>query len=308
MTRSVYVLVPTTITDAMLTSCTIAEPSASETAWVSAASYTLGDVVIRTTTHRKYEALITHTGVTTLPEDDEVNWLDIGPTARWAAFDGETSTASEGATPVTYVAEPGNFDAISFYGLEGSGIDVSVLDASGGTEVYSYTGDLQVLPLDWWDWFFGEIRQLTKLVLSDIPPYPTAEVTITITGSTTASVGMIAIGDYRSLIGDYTWGGPLHGASAEPKSFSQITTASDGTTRIRRGRSATDMRVRVVVPREAADYCLATLQDVLDVPCACIASTAQGYEGLNVFGLLNGSLVYDNNGHALLSLYQKGLV
>ena len=50
MGRGPYILKPTPITDAMLASCTVAEPAAGETAWTSAGTYALGDNCIRTTT------------------------------------------------------------------------------------------------------------------------------------------------------------------------------------------------------------------------------------------------------------------
>ena len=52
------VIPPIAITDSNLVSSTVAEPSAGETAWNAATSYTIGQVVIRTTTHRKYECQI----------------------------------------------------------------------------------------------------------------------------------------------------------------------------------------------------------------------------------------------------------
>jgi hypothetical protein len=304
------VLVPITITDSMLVSSTIAEPASGETAWVSGGTYALSDRRIRTTTHRVYECVKAHIGVTTLPENDTVNWLDVGPTLRWAAFDNEVSTPSSAVTPLTYVLQPGFFNAVAFYGMDGADISAIVKDAPGGTVIFSYSGSLQEPPIDWYEWLFSPIRPLSKLVLRDIVPYPEAELTISITATagTTVSAGMIAIGDMRLLIGDAEWGGTEYGATAEPVDFSYIKTEFDGTTSIKKRRNATDMRVRVVMPRESADYALSTMQEVLSVPAAWIATDAPGFAGLNVFGLGTGSLGYDSNGHAVFSIYVKGLV
>lgn len=304
------VLVPITITPTMLTSSTIAEPAAGETEWVSAASYTLGDLLIRTATHRVYEANITHTGRTALPENDGVYWRDVGPTAKWAAFDGEISTASTATTSMTYVLRPGPFNALIFYGLDGAAISVSEKNAPGGSVVYTYSGDLLSLPLDWYDWAFGIVKTRSKLILSGITPYADPELTITITAGTgtAVGVGLIAIGDLRPFIGDAEWGGTQPGATAEPVNYARISTDEDGTTRIRKGRAVTDMRVKVVMPRTSADYFLANVQDVLSTPVAVIATDAEGFDGLNVFGLLSGSMGYDSFGHAVFSGYVKGLV
>lgn len=310
--RDVSVLVPIGVDDAALTACSIAEPDTDETAWVSGDSYSVGDEVIRTSTHKVYRALTDHTGVSTAPEDDAANWREIRATNRWAAFDTEATTKSRATTSVSFTIVPDEFfNAIALYGLEGHTVHVVVKDEPSGAVVYEYgPADLQEAPLDWWDWLFGVIRARTKLVLPNIPPYIGAEVTITVEASTgvEVEVGMVCVGDLRNLLADSSRGGPLHGATAEPVDFSYINTATDGTTRIVRRRNATDMRVRVVVPREAADYMLATMQEVLATPAAWIASSASGYDGLNVFGLGSGSLSYENADHSIFSLYVKGMV
>ena len=308
---AIYILVAVTIDDAAMVDSSIDEPSASETEWVSGGTYVEGDVRIRTTSHRKYRAVDGHTGVTTLPEDDvaSVHWVDIGPTDRWAAFDIYVSTPSLGASPVTYVLHPGNFDGIWMGKLVGETVTVQVLDEPAGAEIFPETVYTLVdPPLDWWDWAFGAYRSSDKLVLSGIPPSSTAELRITIAGGTTCGAGMISIGDFRDLTAGLPDSGPLAGASAEPKTLSGITIADDGTLSIVRRRSGTDNRVEAVIAREASDYCLATLQEVLDVPCAVVASRSPGYAGLNVFGLVSASLVYLNAKRDLLTLTTKGIV
>lgn len=306
----INVLVPTKITDAMLTSSTIAEPSAGETEWVSGGTYVLGDPRIRTATHRVYKALIDHTGRTVPPENDPTYWDDYGPTNRWAAFDTEVSTASSIVTPLTYVLRPGFFNSIGFYGLNGADISVSVKDAPGGSVIYTYAGDLLNLPLDWYDWAFGPIKQRTKLLLSGILPYPDAELTLSITAATgvAVGVGMIAIGDFRSFLDGARWGGAEAGATAEPVNFSLVETNKFGTTKIIPGRTATDLRISVKMPSDAADYFLESVKDVLSTPCGWVVTEKPGYDGLNTFGLGAGPLRYNGKGHAQWAGYVKGLV
>lgn len=306
------VLIPTPITAAMLASSTIAEPAAGETAWVSAGTYAVGDLRIRTTTHRIYQCVTAHSGRTALPENDPTYWLDYGPTARWALFDNQVSTQSSIVTPLTVVLRPGFFNAMALYGLDGATLAVTVKDAPGGSVVHSETIDLTVPPLDWYDWAFGQIKPLTKAVLSGLTPYPDAELTITITAAAgvTVKAGMLVVGDFVSLVGDGDgdFGGTTYGATAEPVDFSYIKTDDFGNTSIVKRRNATDMRVKVVLPKSSADQALEIVQSVLSVPCAWIATEAAGYAGLNVFGLGSGSLSYEGPNHAELSLYVKGLV
>lgn len=304
------VLNPITLTDAMLSASSIAEPAASETAWVSAGTYALGDYRIRTTTHRVYKAKQAHTGRTALPEVDTDYWLDYGPTLRWSAFDQYTSTASTATTSLSYTLRPGFFNCLAFLGLDAGDIAVTVKDAPGGAVIYSFSGSLQEPPLDWYDYAFGTIKGLTKLILSGITPYPDPEVSITITAAAgvTVRVGMVAVGDLRSLLGEAEWGGTECGASAEPVTYSYIKTDEYGNTTIVRRHAATDLRVRVVMPRAYADAALVMVQDVLDVPCVWVATQADGYAGLTVFGLGSGQLSYDSFNHAVFNIAVKGMI
>lgn len=309
------ILVPITITDAMIGAGTsIAEPASGETAWVSAGPYVVGDRRIRATTHRVYECVQDHTGRTALPEADGAYWLDAGPTARYAPFDTYTSTAATATTSIAYVLNPGYFNAVSMYGLIGTQIVASIKDAPGGTEIYRYptsgTASLTEPPTGWYDYMFGKRRTIQKLVLSNLPIRPTAEMTITITTGSGGAVGigMINVGDLTPLLGDAEWGGVTGGASAEPTSYSYIKTNDDGTTTIKRRGKSTNLRATVVIPRQKADAALATVQQVLDVPVSWIATTSQGFDGLNVFGLGSCSMSYDSFGIATLQVNVKGLI
>lgn len=304
------ILIPTPITDAMLVSSTIAEPSAAETAWVSGTNYVVGDVRIRTTTHRRYEAQAAITGSTTPPEDDPTRWLDVGPTDRWALFDSEVSTQSRITTPLSYVLRPGFFNAIGLAGLDGALLTITVKDAPGGTVVDTRTLDLTEPPLDWYDWAFGRINALSKVVVDGFVPYPDAEVTLTITAATGVSVGagMLLLGDFVPLAGQGPFGGVQQGASAEPITYSYIATDEFGTTSIKRRKATTDLRCEVVMPRSEADNAVAVLQRVLDVPAFFVPAQAPGYSGLIVFGLGGGSVRYDSFNVAIASVFVKGMI
>ncbi|MBV5295520.1 MAG: hypothetical protein JZU58_24555 [Curvibacter lanceolatus] len=305
------ILVPLTITEAMLADCNIAEPAVGEVEWVSGAACALGDRRIRKATHRIYECVkAVAAGRTVLPEVDSEYWLDAGPTARWAAFDTEVSTQGRILSPLTYVLRPGFFNAIACYGLDGATLSVVVKDKPAGTVVFSKTLVLQEDPLDWYDWAFGAIKPLTRCLIRDLVPYPEAELTLSLTAPAGGVVGagMVVLGDLVPLVNADTWGGTQPGATAEPVTYSYIKTDDYGGTSIKRRRSATDMRFKLILPREQADYVLSVVQRVLDVPAAWIATDAAGFVGLNVFGLGSGSMSYDNAQTATFSGYVKGMV
>ncbi len=305
-----YLLEPITITESMLgAGTTIAEPGTGETAWVSGGSYTAGNYRIRTTTHRKYLCRVTHTGVTTLPEDDATNWADAGPTLRHAPFDTYISTPATATSTLTYVISPGFFDACALYGAVGSTYAVTVKDAPGGSIIATFSGSLYRKGPGWFNWAFGTRRSLSKQLLSDVPLRPTAEITITITGPSQVELGMVVLGRLIPLFGRAApFGGTLQGATAEPVTYSYINTDSDGTVSIVRRTKATGMRASVVLPTRFADQALELVQSVLDIPAALIATKSSGFDGLNVFGLVSGSLSYDGPNVSNLSLTVKGMI
>jgi hypothetical protein len=308
----VNILTPITITDAMLLAgTTVAEPAPSETAWASGGTYALGDLRIRTTTHRVYECVQAHTGRTALPEVDTAYWKSASPTLRWAPFDVYTSTAATGTTSMTFVLQPGYFNALAMYGLVGAAVAVSIKDAPGGTVIYSETVSLtEPAPGGWYEYLFVAPKTLTKVLLTDLPIRPTAELTVTVSAASGAAVGlgMLVVGDYRPMMGDADWGGAEYGATAEPVTYSYIKTNDDGTTTIKRRHKATNARVTVVLPKDQADAALAMVQEVLDVPVAWIATDVPGYAGLNVFGIGSGSLSYEGPGVARFQINVKGLI
>lgn len=305
------IITPITVTDAMIgAATTIAEPAAGETAWVSSGTYALGDRRIRTTTHRVYECVLAHTGRTALPEVDSAYWLEAGPTQRFAPFDVYTNTVATATTSLTFVVSPGFFNALSLYGINGATLTVTVKDAPGGANVFSYIGSLYEAAGGWYEYLFLPPAQITKQLLTGIPIRPQAEATITVSAAIGVAVGlgMIVAGDYAAVAGQTdTPAGTEFGASAEPVTSSYIEQDDDGTITIVRRHSATNMRGSVFMPRLAADAALKRVQDVLDVPVAVIATDVAGYSGLNVFGLLSGRMVYPNPASASLEYTVKGL-
>lgn len=305
-------LKPYTVTDAMLSSTTVAEPASGEVAWVSGAAYTAGDEVIRTTTHRRYIASQTHTGRTTAPELDAPYWNDVGPTKRWTPFDQYTSTAATDVTSISYVLTPGYFNALALYGLTGADLHIVLKDAPGGAVLYEHEGPLTEDPAGWYEYLFVAPKVLTQFNVSGLPIRPSAELTVTVTAATgqPVGIGMLVLGDLVSLVGDLAdFGGTEYGATAEPVSYSYIKTDDFGETTIVRRSAATSMTAKIVLPAKNADDALRLIQDVLDVPVAWIALPGNPkYKGLNVFGLGSARVAYENYSIARIDLTVKGMI
>lgn len=305
-------LKPYKITDAMLTSATVAEPASGESAWVSGATYAGGQEVIRAATHRKYIAKQGHSGVTTPPEVDPVNWDDSGPTQRWAPFDQYISTAATDVTSISYVLTPGYFNALALYGLTGADLHITLKDAPGGAVLYEHEGPLTEDPAGWYEYLFVAPQVLTQFNVSSLPIRPTAELTVTVTAATgqPVGIGMLVLGDLVNLVGDLAdFGGTEYGATAEPVSYSYIKTDDFGNTTIVRRSAATSMTAKIVLPAKNADDALLLIQDVLDVPVAWIAlPNNPKYKGLSVFGLGSARVAYESYSIARIDLTVKGMI
>lgn len=172
------VIPPVSVTDSNLISSTVAEPSTGETVWNAATNYTLGTVVIRTTTHRKYENTIP--GVDSgLPENSPTRWLDIGPTNKWAMFDQNRNMATTATNSMTVSIRPGKrINSLALLGVQADSVTITM--TVGSTVVYGpLTKNMNGrLTTRWSEYFFGEFDYTPTLVLLDLPPAANAIVTV----------------------------------------------------------------------------------------------------------------------------------
>ena len=203
------IIVPVDVTDAVLTSSNI--PETDYAAWSAATTYARGDFVISTATHTVYRSL-TDGNLNKDPDAEQValadpliddpspiNWQVISATNRWKMFDKKPSIQSTRADSIVVTLEPGTFTS----GLAGFNIDaasVNVVVVSGGVEVYDRTIEMidDTVVVDWYSYFFTPITALTEFVLTDLPPYGDAEVTVTIEKAGGAvKCGQIVLGAIR---------------------------------------------------------------------------------------------------------------
>lgn len=300
---SLKILIPSKLTNAMLTSHDIAEPDAAsgEFAWVSGGTVALGDVRILAATHRKYEALIAHTGRTIAPNNDPTYWADIGPTNRWAALDSSASTVTTGTGNWTCKLMPGYCNSVAVRGISsGSVVTVTVRDGAGGAIVASMTTDTIAPPFDWLDYVLGPIRYVTASPTLDIPLGSTfsPEITVAVTGAS-PSVAMIIPGTVRPINltagNSYKAATPSVGAAAEIINWSIIDRDKRGMVRIIPGRSGVDLSFSVSFATENAPTLHDFLTSIKDTPVLVTLSDDVKFRNLASFGLLKGKVTADDN-------------
>lgn len=299
MIASARVMVPVTITPAMILGGTsIAEPAASETVWTNT-TYTVGQLRIVVAVHKEFEcvvAIAAPTGVS--PELDPTRWKEKGPTLRYAPFDDYSNTKASAVTSMTYVLQPGFINGLALYGLEGSAYNITVKDAPGGTVIKTYSGDLYAQALGWYELLYCPLLQLTQISFDDVPLSPTTEVTITITagGTNRVAIGTIKVGDWRQFIGEGTFGGAQYGASSKRKSYSYREYNFDGTYISKRRANARLVSATVVIDAEQANYADAIIGEIFDTAVPFEASNLGRYAYLNTLGFIDATVSADNFG------------
>jgi len=192
------VIDPIEMTDAILTSSTV--PENDFDLWDVGTAYVTGDKVIVLSTHRIYEALQNSTG-TNPTTDDETTWLDIGATNRWRVFDGSIEGQTTQATSIEYVfTVDGNYGGLALLNLIGSAVTVDITDVVDGA-LPTITAPLSDSSgvIDWFTYFYAPVVQRREVILSDLPIYNGAIVTVELTGSGTVAIGEIVLGVDNSL-------------------------------------------------------------------------------------------------------------
>ena len=269
------VVKPTTLTAAMLVSTDAAE---TYTAWNAATAYVLDDIVLRTTTERLYQRLVAGT-TATAPESDAVNWLDIAPSNKWAMFDGEISTATTKSTSLTVVLKPGYVNSLALFGLVGSNLAVTVRDALAGNIVYTLSQDLDgTIIADWYQYFFEPVVQLAELVLTDLPPYGDAHITVVLTGTGTVECGICLVGTF------YPLGDTQYGASVGIIDYSRKETDAFGVTTFVRRAYSKRMNAKLMLDNVQMNKVQRVLADLRATPCAWIGADDVTYAPLQVYG------------------------
>jgi hypothetical protein len=296
------VIKPTTITSAMLVSTTATE---AYSAWNAGTAYVLTDKVIYTTTERIYERLVAGT-TATAPNLDTVNWLDIGPTNKWAMFDSEVSTQTSATTSLTAVVKPGYVNSLAFFGLEGASIDITERDGLAGPIVYTASKTLDgAIIADWYQYFFEPTVQLAEVVFTDVPPYSNGHITVVITGAT-SKCGIMLVGTFYGI------GETQNGASASIIDYSRKETDPEfGTTTFVRRAYSKRMNASMFLDNTQINKVQRVLADLRATPCAWIGSDMTGMEPLTVFGFYRDfsiNVAYGGtSGHSLCSLEIEGL-
>lgn len=269
---------PSQITDAVLTSSTVAETD--HAAWSAATTYGVGDRVIRNQTHRVYESLkVSNTNHT--PEESVSGadpwWLELGPTNRWAMFDGKVGTQTVAAAPLTVVLAPGRINSLALLNSEAAQMVVTQVESS--TTIYSKTIDLTApCAGDWYSYFYSEVERVSDYVLTDLVPSATATLQVVLSvPSGSVKCGGLIVGMFSDL------GGTRFGARFGIIDYSRKGVDAFGNSIVVQRPYSKRNSLNVLVMRDSVDAVFRLLSRYRATPVVWIGSNNL-YSSLIVFG------------------------
>ncbi|MGC3984840.1 MAG: carbohydrate-binding protein [Pseudorhodoferax sp.] len=276
-TQNLRVVRPHAITPPMLISTNVLENDYAE--WSAATSYGVGDRVMVTSQHKIYQSL-SASNQNKPPALSVADWVEVGPTNRWKAFDTSNSTQTKRAGLISYRIRPGAaVHAVAALNLtEATSIRVRVNDPLLGT-IYDVTTPLagQLITSSWWDWFFGPRTQPKQAVLTNLPSAPSADILVDIEGNDGLAVGVIALGQLRTFSL-----GVQRGARIGIQDYSRKERNEFGDAIFVERAFARRASFSMLLQASEVDAFNDFLADVRAVPCLWIGSNK--YEATTVYG------------------------
>ncbi|MEH3105502.1 MAG: hypothetical protein PGN12_16575 [Sphingomonas phyllosphaerae] len=269
-TSTLQLLQSVPVTDAMLVSSLVAENDAPT--WAAGTGYAKGARVIRASTHRIYESLITgNTGKT--PEAEPAWWLDLGPTNRWAMFDQALGTATTRRGGVEVTLNGGAANAVSLIDLVGDTVRVR---ANG------YDQSQAVKP--------------GALTFTGLPG--SGQVIVTVSGAQ-AAVGTLLIGRIVGL--GVTEAAPTAGIT----DFSRKETDDFGSVSVVERGYLKRMTARALIRTDAVDVVADRMASVRARPSLWIGQS--GVDAITVYGFVKDFEIEVGTAVSKLSLTVEGL-
>jgi hypothetical protein len=147
----------------------------------AAATYAVGDRVIVAAEHKIYESLqASNTGHA--PSTSVTWWLEVGATNRWRMFDDSLTAQTSNFDEITVVIQPASrIDSLALLNVDATTVQITMTDPLEG-EVYDKSFSLSNTSgiSDWYAYFFEPIERKYDLIVSGLPQYPNAELSISL--------------------------------------------------------------------------------------------------------------------------------
>lgn len=316
------------LTNAAFLAGSVAEPSASETEWVSGGTYAVGTERIRSSLHRVFKCAVarspsTTPPSTTPPEEDATGWVDMRATDRWVPFgpmqraDGkvvyESRALESTTTDIEYRLALRYANAAALFGLRGVAWRAQVYSSPGGPLVAERTGTLKVPATGYWDYAYGMRKVRDRVLITDLPIFPNAELRITVQAGAgqLRRLSQLSVGKLRFLPG-VSVGGPgcgvEYGLRRIPRAYTYQKEEPDGSSTTLLYGTTYDQAGRIALNAENEDAVLMQLRNLIGQGAAFAPTLLPGYEQSLLFGTLEtGEVSRDSAVHSSVDFRIKGL-
>lgn len=290
------------MTDATFLSGSVEEPSATETEWVSGGTYAVGDERIRSSLHRVFKCAAPRSPSTTPastvpPEGDPTGWVDMRPTDRYLPFgpmlrsDGlnvyQSKPLIRDDADIEYRLGARFANSIAMFGMAGAAWQVQVFDEPGGNFVTERTGNIVAPATGFWDYAFGKRRVNDRVLITDLPMFPLAEIRIKIMGGVgaTRKLSQCEVGSMQQIHGA-DFGGVEYGVTRDPRINFYEKEEKDGSVSILIYNSTYDLSGTVVLAANDEDEALIQWRNLLGKGIACTPTLQPGFQQSLVFAML----------------------
>lgn len=251
-----------------------------------------------------YQSLV-NSNLNHQPDISPTFWILIGPDNTHAAFDTQVSTRTTSSSPLNITVAPGvNINSAAFLELTGNQLVVTMTNGAGGPTVYSNTINLDdTIIIEWYGYFFEPYNPRTEVVLTNLPTYTNARLSMSLTGTGIVGIGVFTYGTAYEL------GLTQYGASVGIKDYSVKETDIYGNATFVERAYSKRMETNLFVPNSAIAFNQKLLASVRATPCVWIGSDDSQYNPLVVFGFykeFNTTINYPS--YSLCSLTVEGLI
>lgn len=292
---------PVAVTDSVLGSSTVPE---SEPVWLVGTTYALNDVARGNTTETAHKLFLSvQASNVGHPVTDPLWWVEMGPSNRWAMFDGSNSTQTVQAEEIEVVLNTTTrVDSVALLNIEAATARVQMSAAGDGVvfdQTFNLVSDSGII--DWYAYFFEPISRKTDLIVTGLPPYAEAEITVTLSGEDSAvRVGTLVIGLGKEL------GDTAMGASIGIQDYSRKEQNPFGDFVLVERAYSKRATFTVWVPRGFTDELQRLLASYRAVPIVYVGS--QEFGSTAIFGFYRDfSVSIDYPTHSICSLEIVGL-
>jgi len=278
---SLAILRPTPIADAALLSSNV--PEDATPAWSAVVSYALDQRVHLPAMHRVYQSLVAG-NLGNDPTASSSAWVEVGPTNRWAMFDGALGVSTQQLGDIEVRLRPGPTEALVAMGLAGSLLRVRLYTEPGGDLVLTREVSLRAGSVsDWWEWTMSPYEFRVQATVAELPVYPDPEIVVTVVGvdDEPARCGELLLGQLVAL------GAVQFGVKLGITDYSRKETDDFGLTTLVKRANAKTLSAQLRLDATHLSKVYEFLASVQATPIVAITDPSEDYDALTLYGFVS---------------------